>query len=167
MARRPKTPKPDHKRRSVQITFWVTPSEHARIDDNAERAGVTRSTYIRSLALGKPQRAKPKVRADALTRELSRIMNNFNQLQTHASAGKIEAGDSLDHVAARVSIALEHWATGEAKGAPAQSAIELLSHEGAKLNHLAHQANTGKALSERELLQVLHNLTDRLRPFCP
>lgn len=167
MARRPKTPKPEHKRRSVQITFWVTPSERARIDANAERAGVRRSTYIRSLALGKPLKAKPKVRADALTRELSRIMNNFNQLQNHATAGKIEGSEHLDHVADRVSIALEHWATGEASGAPAQSAIELLSHEGAKLNDLAHQANTGKALSERELLQVLHNLTDKLRPFCP
>lgn len=167
MARRPKTPKPEHKRRSVQITFWVTPSERARIDANAERAGVRRSTYIRSLSLGKPMRAKPSVRADALTRELSRILNNFNQLQKHATNGKIGGGEHLDHVAERVSIALEHWATGNASEAPAQVAIDLLSHEGAKLNDLAHQAHTGKALNERDLLQVLHDLTDRLRPICP
>jgi hypothetical protein len=166
MARRQGPKKPDHERRSAQVTFWVTLAERDRISANAERAGVTMSAYIRSLALGKPLRQKPSVLADELIRQLSRIGNNLNQLLRHAQAGKLGGAKHIKHVSARVSHALTHWTSGKAAGGVAQEATMLLAHEGAKLNGLALQDNKGEPISEAQLLSILHALTDKLRPFC-
>lgn len=168
MARPKGSRKPDHDRRTEQVTFWVTPSEKARISANAERAGVTMSAFIRSLALGKPVRQKPKVKAGVLILQLSRIGNNLNQLLDHAQRGKINGTEHIDHVFQRLTLALTHWTSDKASPKSiAPEAIVLLAHEGAKLNSLAHQANSGKPVPETQLLFVLHNLTDKLRPFCP
>jgi hypothetical protein len=168
MARPKGSRKPAHDRRTEQLTFWVTPAERARIAASAERAGVTMSAFIRSLALGKPQRAKPSVQAGELIRQLSRVGNNLNQLLDHAQNGKIDGAQHIKHVFDRVSGALTFWTSGEASSkAIAQEAIMLLAHEGTRLNGLARQANKGELVSEDQLLKVLHDLTDKLRPFCP
>ena len=166
MARPKGSKKPKHKNRSSQVTFWVTLSERDRISANAERAGVSMSAYIRSLALGKPLRQKPSVLADELIRQLSRIGNNLNQLLRHAQAGKFDGAKHIEHVSARVSHALTYWTSGEVTGRIAQEATMLLAHEGAKLNGLALQANKGEPMSEAQLLPILNDLTDKLRPFC-
>jgi hypothetical protein len=168
MARPKGSRKPDHDRRSEQVTFWVTPSEKARISANAERAGVTTSAFIRSLALGKPVRQKPKAKAGALILQLSRIGNNLNQLLDHAQRGRIDGAEHIDHVFQRLTLALKHWTSDNASPKSiAPEAMVLLDHEGAKLNGLAHQANSGKPVPQAQLLDVLNDLTDKLRPFCP
>lgn len=167
MARPKGSAKPNHKRRSAQVTFWVTPAERDRISANAERAGVTMSAYIRSLALGKPLRQKPGAMAGELIRQLNRIGNNLNQLLGHAQTGKINGAAHIEHVFKRVSIALTYWTSGEASGGIAQEAVTLLAHEGTRLNGLARQANKGELVSEDQLLSVLHDLTAKLIPFCP
>lgn len=159
--------KPDHKRRTAQVTFWVTPAERDRISANAERAGVSMSAYIRSLALGKPLRKAPRVQADDLVHQLIRVGNNLNQLLSHAQNGRIEGGIHIEHVFNRVSRALRHWTSEDAKRGFAPEAVTLLTHEGTRLNGLAHQANQGEPVSEAALLSVLHDLTDKLRPFGP
>lgn len=168
MARPRGSTKPDHHRRNVQVKIWCTPAEKARIDANAERAGVPVSTYIRSLALGKPLRRKPGQQADALIRQLTRIGNNLNQLLEHALAGRIDGAEHLEHVQKRLFLALEFWTGG---GPPPRSiadeTVTLLAHEGVKLNALARQANAGEPVSDKALLTVLHDLTARLRPFAP
>ncbi len=168
MARPKGSTKPKHENRSEQLTFWVTPAERARISANAERAGVTMSAFIRSLALGKPMSPKPSVQASELIRQLNRVGNNLNQLTDNAQKNKIEGAQHIEHVFKRVSAALTFWTSGETSPkAVAQEAITLLAHEGAKLNGLAHQANRGELVTEEQLLTVLHDLTEKLRPFCP
>lgn len=166
MARRQGPKKPAHKYRTVQVTFWVTLAERDRISANAENAGVSKSAYIRSLSLGKPLRQKPRVLADKLIQELSRIGNNLNQLLRHAQAGRIDGIEHIEHVAARLSHALTYWTSGEATGGVAQETIALLTHEGAKLNGLAVRAHRRERIDEAQLLPILHELTDKLRPFC-
>ncbi|MDE4063242.1 plasmid mobilization protein [Phaeobacter gallaeciensis] len=167
MARPKGSAKPDHKRRTAQVTFWVTPAERDRISANAERAGVSMSAYIRSLALGKPLRQKPGAMAGELIRQLTRVGNNLNQLLGHAQEGKIHGASHIEHVFRRVSGALKWWTSGEADRKIAQEAITLLAHEGTRLNGLARQANTGEPVSEDQLLSVLNDLTAKLIPFCP
>lgn len=167
MARPKGSTKPKHQRRTTQINFLVTPAERDRIAANAERAGVTISAYIRSLALGKPLRNKPRVQADELIRQLSRVGNNLNQLLDSAQIGRIDGAVHIEHVFKRVSLVLSHWTSGDAKPGFAPEAVTLLAHEGTRLNGLARQANKGEPVSEAQLLSVLHDLTDKLRPFCP
>lgn len=160
------TRKPDHTRRTSQITFWVTPAERDRIAANADSAGVTVSAYIRSLALGKAVRPKPKVVADELVRELTRIANNLSQLMGHARDDRIPGRESLEHVWNRVSGALDFWAKAKPKKPIPQDRIVRLRHEGSRLNAIARQANEGKPVSESDLNSILNDLTDKLRPFC-
>ncbi|MEO0782493.1 MAG: hypothetical protein AAFZ46_12095 [Pseudomonadota bacterium] len=168
MARPRGSKKPEHQRRTEQLTFWVTPSERARIAANADRAGVTMSAFIRSLALGKKLRFKPSEQTAELTRELNAIAINLKQLLGHAQKGQIEGAEHIEHVTNRVLGALELWATEKASSKPiAPEAITLMVHEGTKLNGLARQANRREPVTEKALLAVLNDLTATLRPFCP
>lgn len=167
MARPKGSTKPKHLRRTTQINFLVTPAERDRIAANAERAGVSISAYIRSLALGKPLRKAPRVQAGDLIRQLDRIANNLSQLLNHANAGTIDGAEHINHVHSRVAGALDWWGTGEPNRVFAPEAVTLLIHEGTRLNGLARQANKGEPVSEAALLSVLHDLTEKLRPFCP
>lgn len=157
--------KKDIDKRSSQITFWVTPAERDSIAANAERAGVTLSAYIRGLALGKDIRPKPTVETNELVRQLTRIGNNLNQLMEHARDGKVPSYENLDHVWQRVSRMLDFWSTAKPKKPIMPERIVQLSHEGSRLNALARQANSGKPVSEQDLLTVLNDLTEKLRPF--
>jgi len=159
------TRRPDHDRRSSQITFWVTPAERDRISHSAERAGVSMSAYIRSLALGKDIRPKPSLATDELMRELTRIGNNLTQLMGHARDGKVPAYENLEHVWNRVSRMLDFWAVAKPKKPIMPDRIIRLRHEGSRLNAIARQANSGKPVAEQELNAVLHDLTEKLRPF--
>lgn len=168
MARPKGSGKPAHQRRTEQVTFWVTPSERARISANAERAGVTLSAFIRSVALGKPLRQKPHVQAGELIRQLNAVATNLNQLLGHAQKGSIDGAENIEHVFRRVTGALKHWTSDNASpNTIAPEAITLMVHEGTRLNGLARQANRGEHVPEKQLLSVLHDLTATLRPFCP
>lgn len=159
------TRKPDHDRRSSQVTFWVTPAERDRIMESADRAGVTMSAYIRSLALGKDIRPKPSIATDALMIELTRIGNNLSQLMGHARDGHIPGFENLEHVWNRVSLMLDFWAAAKPKKPIMPDRITRLRHEGSRLNALARQANSKKPVNEQELNAVLNDLTEKLRPF--
>lgn len=168
MARPKGSKKPQHQRKTEQLTFWVTPAERARIADNAARAGVTLSAFMRSVALGKPPRRKPSEQTAELIRELTRIATNLNQLLDHAQKGKIDGAEHIEHVFKRVSGALKFWTSDKADTKSiAHEAIPLMVHEGTMLNDLARQANRGEHVPEKQLLPVLNDLTATLRPFCP
>lgn len=168
MARPKGSRKPEHQRRTEQVTFWVTPSERARIAARAERAGVTLSAFIRSLALGKPPRQKPSEQTAELVRQLNYVATNLNQLLGHAQKGHIDGAEHIEHVFKRVSGALVFWTTGDTSSKKiAPEAITLMVHEGTRLNGLARHANRGEHVPEAQLLGVLNDLTATLRPFCP
>lgn len=156
--------KPVHSRRDKQMTFWVTAAERDRIRENAERAGVSPSAFVRGLALGKPMTAKPQGEAKELLRQLNRIGNNLQQLQRHAHMIGPSVCECLTHVYARVDAALTQWATGAVSIVLAPELISRLAHAGAVVNQLAHQANSRKPVTESDLLSALHDLTEKLLP---
>lgn len=157
--------KPPPVRRSTQMSFWVTPAERDRIAENAERAGVSISAYIRSLALGRPLKVKPSIKSAELIRQLSKLANNLNQLLEHAESGRIDCVDNIRHVRGRVFDVLTAWSDGKAQGGIASEDVAVLTHEGTTLNSLARQANSRKPVPADALLNVLHSLTGALRPF--
>lgn len=156
--------KPAHTRRDKQMTFWVTAAERDRIRENAERAGMSPSAYVRALALGKTVTAKPQGEAKELLRQLNRIGNNLNQLLRHAHTMSEVAGQVLPHVYQRVDKALTQWATGAISIALTADMVSRLAHAGAEINRLARLANSAKPVPEAMLLTALHELTQQLLP---
>ncbi len=94
--------KPDHTRRDERAQVSLTAAELDHIDQAADRAGLTRSAYMRSCALGKTPRAKPSRANSGLVRALNAIGNNLNQLAHKANAGEFPVEDDIRHVLARI-----------------------------------------------------------------
>lgn len=156
--------KPAHTRRDKQMTFWVTAAERDRIRENAERAGMSPSAFVRALALGKTVSVKPQGEARELIRQLNRICNNLNQLLHHAPTMEPVAGEAIAHVAKRADAALTQWATGAISIALTGDMIARLAHVGAEINRLARLANSRKPVPDAMLLTALQDLTEKLLP---
>src|SRR5690606_31024452 len=156
--------KPAHTRRDKQMTFWVTAAERDRIRENAERAGMSPSAFVRALALGKAVSAKPQGDARELIRQLNRIGNNLNQLLRHAPGMGDIAEDCISHVYQRVDAAPAQWTTGATSIPLAGDVIARLAHAGAEINRLARLVNSRKPVPEAMLLTALQDLTEKLLP---
>lgn len=156
--------KPAHTRRDKQMTFWVTAAERDRIRENAERAGMSPSAFVRALALGKTVTAKPQGEVRELIRQLNRIGNNLNQLLRHAHTMGEVAEDCISHVYKRVDAALAQWATGSVSIALTSDMIARLAHAGAEINRLARLVNSRKPVPPAMLLTALQDLTEKLLP---
>ena len=74
--------------RTDMLTFRATPEETRLITAKAERCGLSRSKYLRDLALGHSPKERPNFQAREAIYHLSRIGNNLNQLAHHANATK-------------------------------------------------------------------------------
>jgi uncharacterized protein (DUF1778 family) len=75
------------------INFRATAEEYAAVENEAENAGLTRSSYVREKLLAAPKtRSRRRVRADVaalakLIAELNRIGGNINQIARAANYG--------------------------------------------------------------------------------
>ena len=91
-------------RRTGQIRIRVTPREKARIEREAQEAGLSASDYLRRRALDRPVEARVDADARALLRRLG---VNLNQLVRVAHrAGQVERGDELGALLAEVRSAV-------------------------------------------------------------
>jgi hypothetical protein len=79
----------------------VTSAERARLDDAAERAGMTVTAFLLHRGLGTPARRaarRPQVEVVALARllaECGKIGSNLNQLARAANSGEIPPPDEI------------------------------------------------------------------------
>ncbi len=94
---RPRSEEP----RDAWVHMRVTSAERARLDDAAERAGMTVSAFLLHRGLGTPARRaarRPQVEVAALARvlaECGKIGSNLNQLARAANSGEIPPLDEL------------------------------------------------------------------------
>jgi Mobilization protein NikA len=160
--------KPDRDRRDTCFTFWVTRAEREAIRENAARAGLSPSAFVRTLALGRPVTPKPrKGAAPELIRQLSRLANNLVQLLRHAEVGILPDPAPVEAVHLRVMTALRHWASDSAARAIAPELIAEIVHQGALLNQLTRSANQGQGLDPVMVDTVLSGLREAVRPVGP
>jgi len=82
MARRKQTDQGE--RQSVSLSFWITPSEKAELDERAAASGVRLADLARAALLGYRIKAKNSFTEKGLF-ELSAIGNNLNQLARRAN----------------------------------------------------------------------------------
>ena len=82
---RPRKKKSDS--RGESVSFRLTPDERAAVEARAKKAGLSRSDYLRRMALKGHITVAPPARLDfKLVAELNRIGVNLNQLTRAANA---------------------------------------------------------------------------------
>jgi wyosine [tRNA(Phe)-imidazoG37] synthetase (radical SAM superfamily) len=87
--------------RSKQINIRVNADEYAQLLAEAEKAGVSVSTFVRESSLRKKLKARPSLIDSEAWIELARVGNNLNQIAKHLNVAKRSGGDDavLDAVA--------------------------------------------------------------------
>jgi hypothetical protein len=84
-----------------QVCLWLTDGDLARLDLLVRRAGISRRAYLRHLIRGVVPADRPPPDYFAMTRELSAIGNNLNQIAHVANAtGDIDGPLYRQNVAA-------------------------------------------------------------------
>ena len=76
-------------RKTKQINFRLSPSEYLHVQEQADKLGVSVSTYCQVLAL-KTKLKAPKIAVEdsrKIAYELSKIGGNVNQLAKHVNQG--------------------------------------------------------------------------------
>ena len=75
-------------RNGVQFNMWLSEEEKARIQEKANKAGISMSEYIRRCALSRkiPQYGDVAVLRE-ISAELGKIGSNLNQIAHHLNAG--------------------------------------------------------------------------------
>lgn len=74
------------RKRSIQITLWLNEDEKKKLDDNANKTGLSISSYIRGLILGYKPKELPSDNLYELLNQIRRIGNNLNQIARKANA---------------------------------------------------------------------------------
>jgi hypothetical protein len=112
MARPSKEP---DERRTAFVRYRVTPEEKARLEAQAERAGLPLGEFARQAA-ERAQIVARVSRADfALTDQLRRLGVNLNQIAKHVNAGRTPPA-YLERLCARVEDMLERLFDEEGGG---------------------------------------------------
>lgn len=75
-------------RNGVQFNMWLSQEEKVKIQEKANKAGISMSEYIRRCALGRkiPQYGDVAVLRE-ISAELGKIGSNLNQIAHHLNAG--------------------------------------------------------------------------------
>lgn len=75
-------------RNGVQFNMWLSEEEKAKIQEKANKAGISMSEYIRRCALSRkiPQYGDVAVLRE-ISAELGKIGSNLNQIAHHLNAG--------------------------------------------------------------------------------
>lgn len=92
-----------------RVAFRLTTDELARVQAEAERAGVSVSEYCRAAALGQRVRVRSAPDLSAALVSLNRVGVNLNQIARTLNAGQPVPAD-LDEVLAEVQAAVERLA---------------------------------------------------------
>ena len=93
---RPSKSGTETRQRKRMLGVRVTDAEMAEIEEHASRAGLTPSSYARSVLLAAPApraRRRPSIEAEAMGRllgELGKVGSNLNQIAHHMNAGRAE-----------------------------------------------------------------------------
>ena len=74
------------RKRSIQITLWLDEDEKKKLNDNASKAGLSISSYLRSLIVGYKPKELPNDNLYELLNQIRRIGNNLNQITRKANA---------------------------------------------------------------------------------
>lgn len=104
---RPK--KPDHERRTISKTFWVTAIEDAQIEHTAAATGLGQSEFMRRRCSGvrlPPASGDRQLFAEATT-ALLRLGVNLNQVAKHMNAGRDAPPGQLADLITRINSALD------------------------------------------------------------
>lgn len=72
--------------RSIRAQVWLNDKEHAQLDDNAKKSGLSRESYLRFLITGFVPKKLPPLDYHALIQELHSIGVNLNQIAARANA---------------------------------------------------------------------------------
>ena len=100
------------------VTFRLTPDELAQVDDRAKRAGMTRSAYVRRMALRGRITVRTSAKADfQLVAALNRIGVNLNQLTRTANQNnRLPAPPELRRLCKRIEELVARAADSGASG---------------------------------------------------
>ena len=102
----------ERENRADRVAFRLTAEELARVQAEAERAGVSVSEYCRAAALGQRVRVRSVPDLSAALVSLNRVGVNLNQIARGVNRGQGVPPD-LAEVLAEVRAAVERLAEGE------------------------------------------------------
>ena len=72
--------------RLIKRQIWLNEEENNRLKDNAQKTGLTDSSYMRSLIMGYKPKELPSDEIYELLNQIRRIGNNLNQITRKANA---------------------------------------------------------------------------------
>ena len=74
-------------KKKYEICLRLSEEERARLEDSAQRCGLSKTAYLRRLIMSTPGKARPSQEIRALRTEIHHIGNNINQLARSVNAG--------------------------------------------------------------------------------
>ena len=161
---------PEQRRRHV-VNIRLTDAELAQLKDQAAAAGLPYGRYAREAVLGKKPRARPAktIIFQKLIYELQSVATNFQQLadatgdDVYINWARYVGGQLVEQLIGRDDLA-----------DLVEQQIEPLNTVGHLVNGLAHQANSGKDVSDemrdeafaavRAALEPLHEASAKPEP---
>lgn len=147
-------------RRTIRKPTRWTPQEWRLIEQEARKRAIPPLRLVREATLSAIAAALPappvprRRRADELVHQLSRVLNNLNQLR------HVAEDDGADEAAARIGVVI-HVTTAAIGDVPDRARVTAavlsrLVAAGRALNELAHRANTAEELPpDGEVHEVL------------
>ncbi len=77
-----------------QICLRLSKEEKERLEDSADRCGLSKTVYLRRLIMGAQIKARPSQEIKELRTEIHHIGNNINQIARSVNAGIARAEDA-------------------------------------------------------------------------
>lgn len=100
-------PKLGEKKKTHRVGVFFTEKEFAKIQLNAERAGLTGAEFLRQLGLGKEVKAPPRTVNFAAVKEINEIGKNLNSLVRAVHTFEIENGAEILNSIKRMELSLQ------------------------------------------------------------
>lgn len=94
------------RRRDIRAQVWLNETESQCLHDNAQRTGLSKENYLRSLINGCTPKELPPIDYYDMIRELRAIGGNINQLAAKANTTGYLDGTAFEHEAAHLRKAI-------------------------------------------------------------
>jgi hypothetical protein len=105
--KKPGRPRLGEKKKTHRVGVFFTAEEFAKIQVNAEGAGLTEAEFLRQLGLGKEVKAPPRTVNFVAVKEINAIGKNLNSLARAVLTFKIEDAAGILNSLKRIESSLQ------------------------------------------------------------